>query len=357
MTHNNPSRRQFGIAVGGAIAASSLGANVSLAGESEAKKNISLGFDNFSLRALNWKADRLLAFAGEQKLDSILFSDLDVFKNHTPAYLKSLANKADDLGLKIQSGTGSICQSAARFDDKWGSAQEHLKLAIQVAKDVGSNVVRCYLGGMKDRLGDGGIRRYINETVVTLKAVKTMAIDANVKIGVENHAGDMQAWELVELIEAAGSDFVGATLDSGNATWTLEHPQDNLEVLAPFAVSSGIRDSTIWQVDDGVKVAWNAIGEGQVDWKRYAETWAKLCPNVPFQLEIISGFGKPFPYQKKEFWKAYQDAKARDFEAFMKLARAGQPVAAGKPNDPEFQMAELKRSISFCKNELGLGLK
>ena len=357
MKNKSLTRRQFGIAVGGAIAAGSISTNDLLADSMALQDKISLGFDNFSLRALNWKADRLIDFASEQKLDSILFSDLYVFENHTPTYLNSLAQKANDHGLQLQSGTGSVCQTAARFNDKWGTAEEHLRLAIQVAKDVGSNVVRCYLGGQKDRLGGGGIQRHIDETVSNLKRVKSMAVDANVKIAVENHAGDMQAWELVELIEAAGTDFVGATLDSGNATWTLEHPKNNLEVLGPYAVSSGIRDSTIWQVDDGAKVAWNAIGEGQVDWKSYTDTWARHCPNTPFQLEIISGFSRSFAYKNEEFWSAYPDAKARDFEAFLDLARAGQPVAAGKPNDPEFQMGELTRSIAFCKNELGLGQK
>ena len=51
----------------------------------------------------------------------------------------------------------------------------------------------------------------------------------------ENHAGDMQAWELVNLIEAAGPDFVGATMDPGNATWTMEDPMVNLELLGPYA--------------------------------------------------------------------------------------------------------------------------
>ena len=175
------------------------------------------------------------------------------------------------------------------------------------------------------------------------------------KIAVENHAGDMQAWELVGLIHAAGEDFVGATLDSGNATWTLEHPMTSLEVLGPYAVSAGIRDSTIWETDKGCRVAWNAIGEGQVDWKTYTAKFAELCPDVPFQLEIISGFSKPFNYKEDQFWNAYPDAKARDFERFLKLARAGKKVANVERNNAEFQMAELLRSIRFCKTELGMG--
>ncbi len=318
---------------------------------------IPLGFDNFSIRAHQWKADRLIEFAGEEKLDSVLLSDLDVFENFQREYLQGLKSKAADLGVLVHVGTGSICPTAERFDDKWGTAEELLRLGINVAKEIGSPVFRCYLGGAKDRQTDGGIQTHIDTTVEVLKQIKSFAVDSNIKIAVENHAGDMQAWELVGLIEAAGPEFVGATIDSGNATWTLEHPLANLEVLGPYAVSSGIRDSTIWEVPQGAMVAWNAVGEGQVDWKTYSKRFAELCPDVPFQLEIISGFSKPFDYNEDAFWNSFPNAKAHDFQQFLELAKSGTEIPGGNANDPEFQMNELKRSIQFCKTELGLGLK
>jgi hypothetical protein len=31
----------------------------------------------------------------------------------------------------------------------------------------------------------------------------------------------------------------------------------------------------------------------------------KRCPDVPFQIETISGFSKPFPFKKPDFWAHY----------------------------------------------------
>ena len=76
-------------------------------------------------------------------------------------------------------------------------------------------------------------------------------MDAGIKIAIENHAGDMQAWELVKLIEEAGPDYVGATMDSGNAVWTLEDPMVSLETLGKYAVTTGIRDSAVWENEQG----------------------------------------------------------------------------------------------------------
>ncbi len=358
-----PTRRQFLVSnsatmLAGATLATGLNLNQAWGRESpQPAAKIPLGFDNFSIRAHQWKADRLIEFAGQQKLDSLLLSDLDVYENHETSYLAELKSKAADVGILLHAGTGSICSTAKRFTDTWGTAEEHLRLGIRIARDIGSPVFRCYLGGENDRHSDGGIQRHIETTVAVLQKVKTLAVDSNVKIAVENHAGDMQGWELAGLIEAAGKDFVGATIDSGNATWTLESPQANLEVLGPYAVSSGMRDSTVWQTDNGAKVAWNAIGEGQVDWKAYTARFAMLCPGVPFQLEIISGFNKLFAYREKPFWDIYPDAKARDFEQFLEMARNGSEVPAGDSNKPEFQMQELLKSIRYCKSVLAMGMK
>ena len=47
--------------------------------------NIKLGFDNFSIRALGWKAPQLLDYASTLKVDVVLFSDLDVYESHSDA--------------------------------------------------------------------------------------------------------------------------------------------------------------------------------------------------------------------------------------------------------------------------------
>ena len=326
---------------------------------------VKLGFDNFSIRALGWKAPRLLEYANEKKVDTILFSDLDVFESHDAAYLKEIKQQADKFGIAIHAGTGGICPTSPKFIDKYGSAEDHLKHLLRVAKILGSPVARCYIGSMQDRKGPGGIQKHIESTIQVCKNVRKHALDAGVKIAIENHAGDMHSRELANLIERAGPDYVGATLDSGNATWTMEDPLDTLENLAPFAVSSGIRDSMIWEIENGASVQWTAMGEGCVDMKAFAKRWGELCPQVPIQLEIISGFSKPFPYLETDFWKPYESIRADGFSRFVALAKAGTPMESfkapkgvdRKKAQQQYQLAELERSIKYSKEALGLGAR
>ncbi|MBO0799441.1 MAG: sugar phosphate isomerase/epimerase [Blastocatellia bacterium] len=338
---------------------------ISISNQSPKRRGIKLGFDNFSIRALGWKAPQLLDYAARLKVDTILLSDLDVYESHDESYLKEIRKKADDLGIEIHAGTGSICPSAKSFSTRFGTAEEHLSLAIRVAETLGSPVVRCYQGTADDRKQPGGLEARYKDTIKVCQAVRSRAIDAGVKIAIENHAGDMQAWELVNLIESCGRDFVGATLDSGNTTWTLEDPFRNLEVLGPYALTTGIRDSAVWENADGAIVQWTAIGEGQVDWQKYFDRFAELCPGVPAQLEIISSLQRPVQYLKDDFWKSYQDIRAYEFTRFTAMARSGKPrepfkLPEGndrKPAEQEYQKAELEKSIKYSREVLGLGLK
>lgn len=333
------------------------------------RRNIKLGFDNFSIRAFGWKAPQLLDYAASQKVDTVLFSDLGVYEQLTDSYLREVKAKADHLGIEIQVGTGSICPTSNAYNQKvLGPADDHLALTIKVAKALGSRVARCYLGRADDRKSPGGIEARMADTAKVCQAVRSRAIDSGVKIAIENHAGDMQAWELVTLIEMAGKDYVGATLDSGNATWTLEDPLQNLEVLGPYAVTTGLRDSMIWETPDGASVAWTAIGDGLTDWNAYFDRFAKLCPGVPVQLEIISGAIRPYPYLKSDFWTPYPKAKAWEFAKFIQLAKRGRVITppsfmAGPTGaervaaEQQFQRTELEKSLRYCREVLGLGVK
>ncbi|MEP6668383.1 MAG: sugar phosphate isomerase/epimerase [Chthoniobacter sp.] len=328
-------------------------------------RKLKLGFDNFSIRGFRWKAPRQIEYAATLKIDVLFISDLDSYETLEDGYLRDQAKKAHDLGLEIYAGGWSICPTSKNFRNKWGTAEEHLALGIRVAQAVGSPVFRCLLGKADDRKTEGGIDARIEDTVKVLKSQRSRAMDAGVKIAIENHAGDMQAWELVRLIEEAGPEYVGATMDSGNTTWTLEDPRQALELLGPHALVCGLRDSMIWENADGAVVQWTAPGDGLIDWQDYAKRFGELCPNTPFTVEIISGFARPFPYLHPDFWQPYPKARAADFAAFLALAKRGHAIepfkapAGSEPvvADQEYQKGQLERAITYLRDKIGLGLK
>lgn len=334
--------------------------------QNPAQTGMKLGFDNFSIRAFGWQAPQLIEYAIAQKVDVLLLSDLDVYESFDEKYLKSLKAKADAGKLALHVGTGSINPGSRTFDKKrWQSGEEHLLQTIKIAKLLGSPVARCYQGNADDRKAAGGIEARIAEMVKVCKNVRSQAVDAGVKIAIENHAGDMQAWELAMLIEEAGQDYVGATLDSGNATWTLEDPMENLKILGQYAVTTGIRDSAVWENADGAIARWTAMGDGAVNWSEYVKTFQSLAPNCAFVLEVISEFQKTLPYYRDDFWPPYAKVRPREFAKYIQLARQGKERPAyvmpkgeaGKSELQAYQKSELEKSLQYCKKVLGVGLK
>ena len=346
------------------LATAGLLAEPSRAKAADAKPKIGLGMDNFAVRAMGWKAAQLLDYAASLKLDSILISDLDAYESFDDGYLRDVRKKAADVGVQIYAGSWSICPTSKRFKNNWGTAEEHLRLGLRVSKTLGSPVFRVVLGGSEDRKSEGGIRARMADTLVVLKACRQQALDMGVKVAVENHAGDMHSWELVDLIEAAGADFVGANIDSGNAAWTLEDPMDVLENLGKYTICSSLRDDMVWETPDGASVQWTAAGEGLIDWKAYTARWAQLCPQVPIMIETISGFARNFPYKKEDFWQHYDrrpEALAH-FEALAKRGHALDPFKATdgpekKKAEQDYQKGELERSIRYLREVVGLGVK
>ena len=355
-------RRQFAQSLAVASVGFVLGFPSTAEGQTpvSAGRKIKLGLDNFAVRDLKWKAPQLIDYAASLKTDSLFITDFGPFENFEDKYLKEIRAKAEDKGLQIQLGSWSICPTSKSFKKDWGTAEEHLALGLRVAKALGSPVFRVVLGSGEDRKTDGGIEARIEDTAKVCKACRSRALDAGVKIAIENHAGDMQAWELVTLIEAAGKDYVGANMDSGNATWTMEDPLASLEILAPYVVTTSLRDSAIWESENGATVQWTAMGEGTVDLKAYFAKFATLCPGVPVHIETISGFNRELPYLKEDFWKVWPKARAKDFARFLALAKKGKPRDARRRGDAkaeqDYQKAEIERSIKYCKEALGLGL-
>lgn len=320
---------------------------------------LAIGLDHFAVRATGWKAAQFIDYAAALKLDTMFISELHVFESFEEPYLKSLKEQADRAGLKLYVGTGSVCKSSNTWKETYGTPEEHLGLTIRIAKALGSPVARCYLGNQKDRGSDGGIQKHIEAVVKTIQACQSQAEGEGIKIAIENHAGDMLSHELKGLIEAAGKGYVGANIDPGNAVWALEEPLAHLEVLGPLTVCSSVRDSMLWEDENGgTVVQWTAVGEGLVDYKAYAKRFAELAPGVPLQVETISGFARTFEHQKDEFWKIFPGHQDSDmFKAWLGMAKRGKKIPSFKaPDGPgkkdaeiAYQKGEVERSFDWLR--------
>jgi sugar phosphate isomerase/epimerase len=329
--------------------------------------DLPLGLNTYCLRAMRWNDLQLIDYAASLKLDAVFLQDSLDPQKEDPAHWRKVKDYAAQRGLHLESAAlGAVLpKDPAAFD----ASVRMLQHGIDVAVGMGSPIVRCLHASDRDHLPPGSTEQHIGTAIKLFKAVRSRALDAGVKFAIENHK-DFQAWEMRQVIEGAGTDFVGSYLDTGNPVFVMEDPLTTVDVLGPFALTVHLRDSVIYETPRGAAVQWVPLGEGVVDFKRLIARVREVCKSLYVYVKPITG--RPpqvLPYLDPAFWKSYPKARASDFARFLALAKAGHPYEQhvviedlpGKVPEAflpaiQYQQREhMERSVAYAKDTLGLG--
>ena len=331
---------------------------------------IRLGYDSWVFNGYGWTAIQYLDYAASQKLDAVQLSDLPNYASLEPAYLKQVTDYAQKLGIQIDGGLGCICPTAGNWRKENGDPVEYVRKGLRANRAAGATMMRAFLGGRGERTGPIPLEKHVEAVLKVLRAVRSEALDLGMKIGIETH-GDLLAWEVRELIEEAGKDFVGATIDTRNPVNLAEDPMVTLEILGPYALTTHVGDSVVFEHPRGAVTQWVALGEGSVDYVKFFERYRQLCPRVAVNLEVLTGSPpQVVPYLEPEFWKAFPGARASELARFVALAKNGRPfmgammVGPRGERPPEYaaalkvqQRVDLERSLDYARKVLELGLR
>jgi sugar phosphate isomerase/epimerase len=329
-----------------------------------------LGFNTYCLRAFRWPDLKLLEYAASLKLDAVFLQDSLDPAAQDPAHWREVKDAAQRLGLKLETGGGA---SLPRNLNDIQPPVTALRNNIKRAAAMGSPVVRTLIAGDRYALPKGVPIDKIVETMIKVyRAVRSEAMDAGVKLAVENHK-ELLCWQTKQVIEGAGKEFVGSYLDTGNPVFVMEDPMETVETLGPLAVTFHLRDSVIYETKNGAAVQWVPLGEGVVDFKKLVARGRELCPNVSVHIKPITG-RKPavMAYLDQQWMRDWQDVKASSLARFLTLAKNGHPyeremviedIVGQQRPEPyraalEYQQKEhMERSVEYGKKTLDLGIK
>ncbi len=328
-----------------------------------------MGLNTYCLRALKWNDSQLLEYCASLKLDACFLQDSLDPETNVPSHWPKVREQAERLGLHLETGAGTFLpQKKEEFEDN----VKKLLRAVERAKAMGSPIVRTLIASDRAHMPPGPLEQHIETAIRVLKAVRSQTMDAGLKIAIENHK-DLQCWQTRQVIEGAGKEFVGSYLDTGNPVFVCEDPLTTVETLGPYAVTFHLRDSVVYEVKEGIAVQWVPLGEGTVDFHRILARAREVLPPVYIYIKPITG--RPpvtLPVWTDEFWKQFPAAHARDFSAFLALAKRGQPYdkpmvvedLQGRATPPQFaaaiqaqQKEHMERSIAYARKDLNLGVK
>lgn len=327
-----------------------------------------MGLNSYCLRAMRWTDKQVVDYAASLKLDGAFLQDsLDPDRNK-PEHWREVGAYARGLGLHLETGIGAVLPAG---DAGMDASRKQLLLGLEQAKAFGSPLVRCLHAGDRAHLPKAPMKENISRMIRLLQSVRPQFTDAGIKIAIENHK-DLQAWEMREVIEGAGKDWVGSYLDTGNPVFVVEDPAVTVETLAPYALCAHLRDSCVYEAPGGAMVEWVPLGEGNVDFRKIVEIIHRTKPDIYIYIKPITGRpAQLMAYLEPDFWASYPNARASEFVQFLALAKRGAPynkpvVTEDLPGGhvPEaflpaiqYQQREhMERSVEYAKKSLNLGV-
>jgi sugar phosphate isomerase/epimerase len=327
-----------------------------------------LGYNTYSVRAMRWHDVQLLEYAAGLKLDAVFLQDSVDPQKNDPAHWQQLKETAARLGLVLHGGDAGAMPRTVEGTE---ATRQRLREGIRQAVGMGSKLVRFRAAGDRASMPPGPPEKTMEAMIAMLRSVRSEAMDAGIKFAIENHK-DLYCWQTRQVIDAAGKEFVGSYLDTGNPVFVMEDPLATVETLGPVAVMLHLRDSVVYEARHGIAVQWVPLGGGVVDFKKIVAKAREVCPPIAIFNKPITG--RPpliLPIYDPEFMKNWRDMRASDLARFLALARQGRPYeqhmviedVPGKMPEPiaaalRYQQREhMERGVEYARNVLDLGVK
>jgi 3-oxoisoapionate decarboxylase len=118
-------------------------------------------------------------------------------------------------------------------------AFQDMVASIPRAKAIGADVMRVVGSSLMFRHEPHGPQ--IEALTGMFKEAVKVAKDYEIRMAVENHI-DFTADEILRLLDAVGSEYLGLNFDTGNFLRLLDDPILGMEKLAPFVYATHVKD-------------------------------------------------------------------------------------------------------------------
>lgn len=267
-------------------------------------------------------------------------------------YLKRIRRAAEDKGMFLElSLDGRVLEDAAEF--------AHV---ASVARQLGVTRARVAING----------RRY--EEFPDLKKWKDFAArwqhvvlraepllkQHQLMIGIENH----KEWlvdELAEMLRKASSTFLGACVDFGNNLALLEDPLEVAEKLAPFAVTTHLKDMAVAPSEEGFLLSEVPLGQGILPLAKIMEVIRRGRDDVRFCLEMITRDPLKVPCLEDGYWASREKRDNNKIEKFKtavlsKASKTPLPKISGMSSQRMLAVEDdnIRRCVAYARRTLGL---
>lgn len=161
----------------------------------------------------------------------------------------------------------------------------------------------------------------------TLALIEPVLRKHQLKLAIENHK-DHTTEELVGMMKAISSEWIGVLVDTGNNLALLEEPHGVIEALAPFALSVHLKDMAVQSADDGFLLSEVPLGTGFLDLPRMITTLRKANPAIVINLEMATRDPLRIPCRTDAYFATMPGRKATHLDAALRRVKQNLPKGA-----------------------------
>lgn len=278
--------------------------------------------------------------------------DYTMFTSHDPAYLGRIRDGLERRGMFVE-----LIVSGRTAEDL-----EQLDEVGRTARAVGASRLRvaCLSGRRYEDYKDKeSWRAFAARWRAVLPKTEPVLRRHQVYMGVENHK-DWLTDELVEILRGMASPHVGCCVDFGNNLAFLEDALETVEKLAPYAVTTHLKDHVLASTAAGFDLGDVAVGEGVLPLERMVAVLRRHRPEVPLVLEVMTRDALSVPYRQDPYWATFDRRDAAAVARFESTYLKGKPPAAlariSALGDEAALAAEnenLRKSVAHARTRLG----
>ncbi|HEX9958120.1 MAG TPA: TIM barrel protein [Fibrella sp.] len=277
-----------------------------------------------------------------------------VMSNWTADFAKKVRDRREKLGLYLEGSVGvpKTAEDVPRFEQD-----------VINAKEAGATVLRtvCSSGRRYEAYHSADAFQTLKKNALaSLRLAEPVLRKHNVKLGVENHK-DWRANELAAILKQINSEWIGVTLDFGNSISLLEDPMAVVQTLAPYVISTHVKDMAVEEYPDGFLLSEVPLGKGILDLPKMIALCKQHNPNVTYSLEMITRDPLEIPCLKPGYWPTFGDVSGSELARTLQMVKQYKPATAlprvAKLSDEERLAVEEKNIVdclAYSKSQLAI---
>ncbi len=267
-------------------------------------------------------------------------------------YLKGIRRAAEDKGMFLELSLGGRV-----LEDS-----SELTRVASVAQQLGVTRARVAINGRRyEEFSEmQKWRDFAHHWQQVLLQVEPALKQHKLTIGIENHK-EWLAGELAGMLKKASSPFLGACVDFGNNLALLEDSLEVAAALAPYAVTTHLKDMAVAPSEEGFLLSEVPLGQGILPLAKIMEVLRRGRADVRFCLEMITRDPLTVPYLDDKYWVTHDkrdEARVEKFKASIlsKAAKAPLPKISGMSSQRMLAVEDdnIRRCVAYAKRTLGL---